>query len=131
MVLFLNTGPVKTGTAYCPFNRILGVIKLLTIFRLVTYFSTCPQFAGEVFSVLAKQMRKLMGGNIDLSYPVLDPDDFVVNALKEQEVHRQKARQNGMDGIDFGTITRNESSNKTVSGLSEQNRKLSKAYFLC
>ena len=43
--------------------------------------------SGEVSAALVRRMRKLMGGDIALSYPVLGPDEFVVDALKAQ---RQK-----------------------------------------
>ena len=35
-----------------------------------------------------------MGGDVELSYPVLGPDGFVVSVLKEQ-VHRHRSRQVG------------------------------------
>jgi len=53
-----------------------------------------PEFSGEVSRALARRIRKLMGGDVELSYPVLGPDDFVVSALKEQ-VHRHGDRQHG------------------------------------
>jgi len=51
-----------------------------------------PEFSGEVSRELARRVRKLMGGDVELSYPVLGPDSFVVSALKEQ-VYRHRARQ--------------------------------------
>jgi REP element-mobilizing transposase RayT len=53
-----------------------------------------PEFSGEVSKKLMRRMRKLMGGDIELSYPVLGPDEFVVNALKEQ-VRRHRERKTG------------------------------------
>ena len=50
-----------------------------------------PEFSGEVSNALARRIRKMMGGDVELSYPVLGPDDFVLSALKEQ-VHRHGAR---------------------------------------
>lgn len=51
-----------------------------------------PELSGEVSKVFARRVRKLMGGDVELSYPILGPDDFVVSALKEQ-VHRHGDRQ--------------------------------------
>lgn len=51
-----------------------------------------PEFSGEVSNKLSRRLRKLMGGDVELSYPVLGPDEFVVNALKEQ-VQRHKERR--------------------------------------
>jgi REP element-mobilizing transposase RayT len=53
-----------------------------------------PEFSGEVSLEFARRVRKLMGGDVELSYPVLGPDAFVVSALKEQ-VHRHNSRQLG------------------------------------
>ena len=53
-----------------------------------------PEFSGEVSMALAKRIRKLMGGDVELSYPILGPDEFVLSALKEQ-VHRHADRQLG------------------------------------
>jgi hypothetical protein len=53
-----------------------------------------PEFSGEVPRKLARRVRKLLGGEVELSYPVLGPDDFVVSALKEQVArHRDKNRR--------------------------------------
>jgi putative transposase len=46
-----------------------------------------PEFSGEVSKSLVSRIRKVMGGDIELSYPVLGPDEFVISALKDQ-VHR-------------------------------------------
>ena len=51
-----------------------------------------PEFSGEVSKALARRIRKLMGGDVEMSYPVLGPDDFVVSSLKAQ-VHRHVDRQ--------------------------------------
>jgi len=45
-----------------------------------------PEFSGEVSRELAGRIRGLMGGPVELSSPVLGPDDFVREALKEQVV---------------------------------------------
>jgi putative transposase len=64
-----------------------------------------PEFNGEVSKSLVKRVRKLMGGDVELSYPVLGPDDFVVSALKEQVVgHRDKQRM-GTENFDFEALT--------------------------
>ena len=51
-----------------------------------------PEFSGEVSNALARRIRKMMGGDIELSYPVLGPDEFVIAALKEQ-IHQHGDRQ--------------------------------------
>ena len=51
-----------------------------------------PEFSGKVSPKTARRVRKLVGGDVEPSYPVLGPDDFVVAALKEQ-VQRQRDRQ--------------------------------------
>ena len=48
-----------------------------------------PEFSGEVSSKLAKRVRKLMGGDVSLSYPVLGPDKFLVEALRQQASKHQ------------------------------------------
>jgi hypothetical protein len=53
-----------------------------------------PELSGEVSRELARWIRKLMGGDVELSYPVLGPDAFVVSSLKEQ-VHRHGSRHIG------------------------------------
>jgi putative transposase len=53
-----------------------------------------PEFSGEVSNALARRIRKLMGGDVELSYPVLGPDEFVVSALKTQ-IHLQSDRRKG------------------------------------
>jgi REP element-mobilizing transposase RayT len=51
-----------------------------------------PEFSGEVSRELAGRIRGLIGGPVELSSPVLGPDDFVREALKEQVV-RHKGRR--------------------------------------
>jgi len=51
-----------------------------------------PEFSGEVSRELARRVRRLMGGEVELSYPVLGPDDFVVETLREQ-VRRHRDTQ--------------------------------------
>jgi DNA-binding MarR family transcriptional regulator len=55
-----------------------------------------PEFSGEVSTELAKRIRRLMGGDVELSYPILGPDSFVLSALKEQ-VHRHIERQQSIN----------------------------------
>ena len=51
-----------------------------------------PEFAGEVSRALTRRIRKLMGGDVSFSYPVLGPDDFVVGSLRERAArHRDRA----------------------------------------
>jgi predicted transcriptional regulator len=58
-----------------------------------------PEFSGEVSKALAKRIRNLMGGNVELSYPVLGPDDFVVSSLKEQvQRHNGNKLSGAIDG---------------------------------
>ena len=65
-----------------------------------------PEFSGEVSRALSRRIRKLMGADVELSYPVLGPDDFVISALKEQ-VHRHGDRQHGRrQSISAGTIVK-------------------------
>ena len=47
------------------------------------------EFSGEVSSGLAKRVRRLMGGDVTLSYPVLGPDDFLVTVLTQQAKKHQ------------------------------------------
>jgi hypothetical protein len=52
-----------------------------------------PEFSGEVSPALSRRIRRLMGGELTLSYPVLGPDLFVVDYLKEQvRRHNDRAR---------------------------------------
>lgn len=46
-----------------------------------------PELSGDISTALTKRIRKLMGCDVELSYPILGPDEFVLSALKEQ-VHR-------------------------------------------
>jgi hypothetical protein len=56
-----------------------------------------PELSGEVSREFARRVRKMMGGDVALSYPVLGPDSFIMSALKEQ-VHRHNSRQVGRTG---------------------------------
>jgi hypothetical protein len=52
-----------------------------------------PEFSGEVSRELTRRIRRLLGGEVELSYPILGPDEFVVSALKQQvKKHRDKER---------------------------------------
>jgi len=42
------------------------------------------EFSGAVSRTLAKRIRRLLGGDVELSYPVLGPDAFVLDSLREQ-----------------------------------------------
>ena len=58
-----------------------------------------PEFSGEVSRELSKRVRKMMGGEVELSYPVLGPDAFVSASLKEQvKRHRDKSGWVGTEG---------------------------------
>jgi putative transposase len=51
------------------------------------------EFSGEVSPGLARRIRRLMGGEVTLSYPILGPDSFVVESLKQQVIrHRDRVR---------------------------------------
>ena len=50
-----------------------------------------PELSGEVSSKLTRRIHQLMGKEVSLSYPVLGPDSFVVESLKEQ-VRRHRDR---------------------------------------
>ena len=52
-----------------------------------------PELSGEVSNRLARRIRKLMGGDVELSYPVLGPDNFVVDVLKAQAKRHQNRRR--------------------------------------
>lgn len=54
-----------------------------------------PEFSGEVSRELARRIRKLMGGDVEMSYPVLGPDEFVLSAMKEH-VHRHGDRKQSL-----------------------------------
>lgn len=58
-----------------------------------------PEYSGAVSKALAKRIRKMMGGDVELSYPILGPDEFVPSAIKEQ-VHRtgdvQQSKRRGV-----------------------------------
>jgi REP element-mobilizing transposase RayT len=65
-----------------------------------------PEFSGEVSKSLAKRVRKLMGGDVELSYPILGPDEFVVSALREQVRRHRDRRRIGAEGGEFNRLTR-------------------------
>lgn len=51
------------------------------------------EFSGEVSRELTRKIRRLLGGEVALSYPILGPDEFVVSSLKQQvNKHRDKER---------------------------------------
>jgi hypothetical protein len=51
------------------------------------------EFSGEVSRELTRRIRGLLGGEVELSYPILGPDEFVVSAIKQQVTkHRNKER---------------------------------------
>jgi putative transposase len=51
-----------------------------------------PEFSGEVSKALGRRIRRMMGSDVELSYPVLGPDEFVLSSLKEH-VHQHGDRQ--------------------------------------
>lgn len=65
-----------------------------------------PEFSGEVSKQLARRLRKLLGGDVELSYPVLGPDDFVVNALKGQAARHRERQQLDIAKVDAKTLVR-------------------------
>ena len=52
-----------------------------------------PEFSGEVSPALAKRVRRLIGGDVTLSYPVLGPDDFLVTVLGQQASRHQERQK--------------------------------------
>ena len=66
-----------------------------------------PEFSGEVSKTLSRRLRGLMGGDVELSYPVLGPDSFVIEALTEQ-AERQRKKQRTVN-VEFSveTLTKN------------------------
>ena len=58
-----------------------------------------PEFSGELSNKLARRIRKLLGGDVELSYPVLGPDDFIVNVLKGQAKRHQKRQRIDVQGV--------------------------------
>jgi putative transposase len=63
-----------------------------------------PEFSGEISKELSRRVRKLMGGDLELSYPVLGPDSFLVSALKEQAARHDslqapRSREIGIEKI--------------------------------
>ena len=53
-----------------------------------------PEFSGEISRKLSARIRKLLGGDVALSCPVLGPDSFVTSALGEQVKKQQEQLQN-------------------------------------
>jgi putative transposase len=51
-----------------------------------------PEFSGDISPSLSKRIRGLMGGEFTLSYPIIGPDAFLVESLKEH-VKQQQTRQ--------------------------------------
>ena len=43
-----------------------------------------PDLSGDISTALTRRIRRLMGGEVTLSYPILGPDSFIVESLKEQ-----------------------------------------------
>ena len=41
---------------------------------------------------MSRRIRKLMGADVELSYPVLGPDAFVLSALNDQVILRSEVR---------------------------------------
>lgn len=41
-----------------------------------------PEFSGEVSRELAKRIRELVKGPVEISYPVLGPDEFILNEAR-------------------------------------------------
>jgi putative transposase len=65
-----------------------------------------PEFSGEVSPVLARRIRRLLGGDVELSYPILGSDDFVVSAIKQQvKRHQDKERSRRSEAEATDVIT--------------------------
>ena len=52
-----------------------------------------PEFSGELSHALAKEIRKIVGGPVEISYPVLGPDEFVRDAYREQLQRNEDAQK--------------------------------------
>jgi REP element-mobilizing transposase RayT len=63
-----------------------------------------PEFSGEVSSTLGRRIRRLMGGDVELSYPVLGPDDFVLNSLRNQASSHRRKQNPQTTELDVGRI---------------------------
>lgn len=59
-----------------------------------------PELSGEVSRALARRIRRLLGDSVEMSYPVIGPDTFVLDAYREQ-VKRHQTRKEGMR-LDLG-----------------------------
>jgi predicted transcriptional regulator/REP element-mobilizing transposase RayT len=44
-----------------------------------------PEFSGSLSREMSKKIRGLVRGPVEISYPVLGPDEFIVNTFGEQE----------------------------------------------
>ena len=52
-----------------------------------------PEFSGEMSPELSRRIRRLMGGEFTFSYPVIGPDAFVRDALKQQAKKHHEHQQ--------------------------------------
>lgn len=64
-----------------------------------------PEFSGEVTRTLARQIRRLLGGDVELSYPILGPDDFVISALKGKARRHQEEERSIRANIGVQQLT--------------------------
>ena len=44
-----------------------------------------PEFSGEVSAEMSKRIRSLVKGPVEISYPVLGPDEFILSVFGKQE----------------------------------------------
>jgi REP-associated tyrosine transposase len=44
-----------------------------------------PEFSGSLSREMSKKIRNLVTGPVEISYPVLGPDEFIINAFGKQE----------------------------------------------
>jgi putative transposase len=52
-----------------------------------------PEFSGEVSLELARHIRSVVGGPVEISYPVLGPDEFILDVYKGQVAANQDHRR--------------------------------------
>ena len=52
-----------------------------------------PEFSGQVSRKMAAHIRELIKGPVEISYPVLGPDEFVLRAFGEQERANEDSAQ--------------------------------------
>ena len=52
-----------------------------------------PEFSGEMNRKMAKHIRSLITGPVEISYPVLGPDSFIVEAFGQQKQHNDDLAQ--------------------------------------